>query len=101
MHGVAVLLTDSPTRNREIKSEIVSYKEERDIDVMVVISPRWRGSLDKDGDPSWQLFNRVSRGRVFNMEKYENCQLFENVSQIMGKACLTGKTNSEILDYKC
>ena len=95
-HGIAILLTDSPTRNREIESEIVSYGEERDIDVMVVISPRWRGSLDKDGDPSWQLFNRVSQGRVFNMEKYESRQLFDNVSKVVlwGRRVLLVNTNS-------
>ena len=63
MKGFAYPLTDSPTRSRQLESEIVSDGKERDIAVMVVIPPSW--SLSEDGN-SLIVFPRgwssISRG---------------------------------------
>ena len=50
MQGLAIPHTDSPTRNRQLEIEIVSYGKERDIAVMVVIPLSW--SLSEDGNSS-------------------------------------------------
>ena len=48
MKGFAYPLTDSPTRSRQLESEIVSDGKERDIAVMVVIPPSWSLSEDEN-----------------------------------------------------
>ena len=77
MKGFAYPLTDSPTRSRQLESEIVSDGKERDIAVMVVIPPSW--SLSEDGNSSIVFprgWSSISRGLK-----------------------IAGKTNSEICFY--
>ena len=85
--GVVVLFTDSPTKNHQLESEIISYGKAKDIDVIVVLAPNYIGHL---GDESWQVYQRVSLGRVFEMETLGFDQLLGEVSQLVGKNCLAG-----------
>ena len=86
--GVVVLFTDSPTKNHQLESEIISYGKAKDIDVIVVLAPNYIGHL---GDESWQVYQRVSLGRVLEMETLGFDQLLGEVSQLVGKNCLAGK----------
>ena len=88
-HGVVVLFTDSPTKNHQLENEIISYGKEKDIDVIVVLAPKYKAQV---GDTSWQVYQKVSQERVFEMETsdFDHLRLLGEVSQLVGKNCLAG-----------
>ena len=89
-HGVVVLFTDSPTKNHQLENEIISYGKEKDIAVIVVLAPKYNAQV---GDTSWQVYQKVSQERVFEMETsdFDHLRLLGEVSQLVGKNCLAGK----------
>ena len=84
---MVILFTDHKTKNHQLENEIVSYKKEKDIDVIVVLAPKYSGTIN---DPSWQVYDSVSQGKVFNMGTVDPDQLLGNVSQIAEKNCFAG-----------
>ena len=86
--GVVVLFTDSPTKNHRLENEIISYGKEKDIDVIVVLALRYK--YGQVGDTSWQVYEKVSQERVFEMDTLGFDRLLDNVSQLVGKNCLAG-----------
>ena len=86
-HSVVILFTDHETKNHQLENEIVSYKKEKDIDVIVVLAPKYSGTVN---DSSWQVYDRVSQGKVFNMGTFNSDQLHGEVSQIAEMNCFAG-----------
>ena len=68
--GVVVVFTDAPTKNYNLESEINSYKNENDLDVIFALVPTYNEDDDSGTwhHESWQIYDRLSGGKIFNME---------------------------------
>ena len=67
--GVVVVFTDAPTKNYNLESEINSYKNENDLDVIFALVPTYNEDDHSTGhNDSWQIYDRLSGGKIFNME---------------------------------
>ena len=81
--GIAVVFTDHQTKNYNLESDINSLRTEKNLDVIVVLAPKYSGSAN---DASWQVYDRVSDG-VFDMETSTLDQLVTEVSQRAEAKC--------------
>ena len=81
--GTAVVFTDHQTKNYNLESDINSLRNEKNLDVIVVLAPKYSGSAN---DASWQVYDRVSDG-VFDMETSTLDQLVTEVSQRAKAKC--------------
>ena len=86
-YGVVLLFTDTSTKNHQLENEIIAYGKEKDIDVIVVFTPKYSGKV---GDASWQVYQRVSQHRVFELKTFDFDQILGKVSQLVEKNCLAG-----------
>ena len=84
-YGVVVLFTDTSTKNHQLENEIIAYGKEKDIDVIVVFTPKYSGQV---GDASWQVYQRVSKRRVFELKMFDFDQILGKVSQDFTTAIL-------------
>ena len=96
--AVLFLLTDSPTKNRQLESEIISYGKEKDISVIVVIAPKYNGEF---GDASWNLYQRISDGRVFVLPSLDFENLFREARQLEGMNCFKGRHQTTLKLLSC
>ena len=92
--AVLFLLTDSPTKKHQLESEIVSYGKEKDISVIVVIAPKYNGEF---GDASWNVYQRISNGRVFVLPSLDFHDLFREARQLEGMNCFKGRHQTTLL----
>lgn len=81
--GIAVVFTDHQTKNYNLESDINSLRTDKNLDVIVVLAPKYSGSAN---DASWQVYDRVSDG-VFDMETSTLDQLVTEVSQRAEAKC--------------
>ena len=81
--GIVVVFTDHQTKNYNLESDINSLRTEKNLDVIVVLAPKYSGSAN---DASWQVYDRVSDG-VFDMETSTLDQLVTEVSQRAEAKC--------------
>lgn len=81
--GIAVVFTDHQTKNYNLESDINSLRNEKNLDVIVVLAPKYSGSTN---DASWQVYDRVSDG-VFDMQTSTLDQLVTEVSQRAEAKC--------------
>ena len=96
--AVLFLLTDSPTKKHQLESEIVSYGKEKDISVIVVIAPKYNGEF---GDASWNLYQRISDGRVFVLPSLDFENLFREARQLEGMNCFKGRHQTTLKLLSC
>ena len=68
--GVVVVFTDAPTKNYNLESEINSYKNVNDLDVIFALVPTYNEDDDSGTwhHESWQIYDRLSGGKIFIME---------------------------------
>ena len=67
--GVVVVFTDAPTKNYNLESEINSYKNENDLDVIFALVPTYSEDDHSTGhNDSWQIYDRLSGGKIFILE---------------------------------
>ena len=81
--GIVVVFTDHQTKNYNLESDINSLRTEKNLDVIVVLAPKYSGSAN---DASWQVYDRVSDG-VFDMESSTLDQLVTEVSRRAEAKC--------------
>ena len=57
--------------------------------MIVVLAPKYNAQV---GDTSWQVYQKVSQERVYEMETsdFDHLHLLGEVSQLLGKNCLAG-----------
>ena len=95
-NGIAVVFTDHKTKNYDLQRDIISLKNEKDLDVIVVLDPKYRGTVN---DSSWQVYNRVS-DRVFDMETTTLDQLIAEVYKRADAKCTTTSSNRHRIRFK-
>ena len=77
-NGVVVVFTDHKTKNYNLERDINLLRNEKNLDVIVVLAPKYGGMVN---DTSWQVYQRVSN-RVFNME---NSTLHQLITEVLHK----------------
>ena len=86
MHGVVLVFTDAPTKNLDLETELTNLRDTKSIKIIVVLAPQY-GQGGTVGDPSYQLYERLSENRVYNMNEFNKTQFLAEVVQIIGEDC--------------
>jgi len=83
-HGIALIFTDHQSKDLDMESALTELKDDKDIKIFVVLAPRYSGTV---GDASWNLYNRLSDGRIYNMADFNATHFLKEVVQVVGETC--------------
>ena len=56
-NSIVFALSDNPTKNLDLKDEIIRLKDEKNIHIFIVLTPRYHGIV---GDKSWQVKHKMA-----------------------------------------
>jgi len=83
-HGIALVFTDHETKDLDMESALTQIRDRKSIKIFVVLAPKYRATI---GDDSWNLYKRLSEGRIYNMEDFNATQFLNEVVQVVGESC--------------
>jgi len=83
-HGIALVFTDHQSKDLDMESALIELRDAKNIKIFVVLAPKYRGTV---GDASWNLYTRLSEGRIYNMKDFNATQFLNEVVQVVGETC--------------
>jgi len=83
-HGIALLFTDHQSKDLDMESALIELRDKKNIKIFVVLAPKYSGAV---GDASWNLYKRLSQGRIYDMKDFNATQFLNEVVQMVGETC--------------
>ena len=81
--SLIVVFTDNGSKNLKLKNEIMRMKEEKNIEIFIVLTPIYEGS---PGDRSLKVFNEVSQ--VFPINEVGADMFLQTVEEFEEENCI-------------
>ena len=83
-HGLAIVFTDNPSHDLGIEGQLITLRDEKRAKIFIVLAPKYHGTI---GDDSWQVYDRLSEGRIYNMADFNATHFIEDVAMVVGEDC--------------
>ena len=83
-NGIVLLFTDAPSKGLEKESELIRLRDQKKIKIFVVLAPQYGGKV---GDQSWQMYTRLSEGKIYNMKDFSKEQFLKEIVQVVATTC--------------
>jgi len=83
-HGIALLFTDHQSKDLDMEPALTELRDKKNIKIFVVLTPKYSGSV---GDASYEVYSRLSEGRIYNMADFNATQFLNEVVQVVGETC--------------
>jgi len=83
-HGIALLFTDHQSKDLNMEPALTELRDKKNIKIFVVLTPKYSGSV---GDASYEVYSRLSEGRIYNMADFNATQFLNEVVQVVGETC--------------
>ena len=81
--SLIVVFTDNGSKNLKLKTEIMRMKEEKNIEIFIVLTPIYEG---RRGDKSLEIFNEVSQ--VFQINEVGADMFLQTVEEFEEANCI-------------
>ena len=81
--SLIVVFTDNGSKNLKLKTEVMRMKEEKDIEIFIVLTPIYEG---RRGDKSLEIFNEVSQ--VFQINEVGADMFLQTVEEFEEANCI-------------
>ena len=81
--SLIVVFTDNGSKNLKLKTEVMRMKEDKDIEIFIVLTPIYEG---RRGDKSLEIFNEVSQ--VFQINEVGADMFLQTVEEFEEANCI-------------
>lgn len=83
-HGVVLVFTDAPSKHLGLEEGLIALRDEKELKIFIVLAPRYNGLVN---DSSWNVYENLSEGRIYNMADFNRSTFIEEVVQVVGSNC--------------